>query len=236
MLDGNGLDSRSASGTFGSTGPHGHRARMRTRLLAGPTALADYEILEMLLFFGVSRRDTKPQAKSLINQFGSLAGVLAAGRSELSEAGLPGWAAEAFSLVTEAAQNLSLAEPVERVTLGTMDALERYLDVPSRTRQPAGLAALLLNNRNQLLAECDLGKGDAAAVTKTVLRQALDWHATAVILVRNRGEAAATVTEADRRLFAHLHRAAAALSVVIHDVVVLGRGKWSSLSRGRGPL
>lgn len=209
---------------------------MRTRLLAGPTALADYEILEMLLFFGITRRDTKPQAKGLVNRFGSLAEVLMASPAELSGAGLPDRAADAFNLVAEAAQSLSRAEPVERVTLGTMDALDRYLDVASRTRQPPGMAALLLNNRNQLLAECDLGDGEAAAaVTKAVLGKALECHATAVILVHNRGQAAATVTESDRRLFAHVRRAAATLSVVVHDLIVLGRGEWLSLSRGGGP-
>jgi len=216
------------------TGPQGHRARMRTRLLAGPTALADYEVLEMLLFLGIARRDTKPQAKGLINQFGSLAEVLMAGRPALSGAGLPDRVAEAFGLVAEAAENLARAEPAERVTLATMEALDRYLDVPLRTRQPPGLAALLLNNRNQLLAECGLDEHEPASITKAVLRQALEHHATAVILVRNRGEAAASVTEADRRLFAHVRRAAAALSVVVHDLVVLGRGEWSSLSRGDG--
>jgi hypothetical protein len=56
-----------------STGPQGHRGRMRTRLLSAPDALADYEVLEKLLFFGIPRRDTKPQARSLILQFSSLA-------------------------------------------------------------------------------------------------------------------------------------------------------------------
>ncbi|MHA4801761.1 hypothetical protein, partial [Enterococcus faecium] len=62
-----------ASLPFPSTGPHGHRARMRARLLArGGAGLADYEIIEMLLFLGIPRGDTKPLAKAAINRFGSL--------------------------------------------------------------------------------------------------------------------------------------------------------------------
>ena len=69
---------------FASTGPHGHRQRMRERLLArGPGALADYEVLEMLLFLSIPRRDTKPLAKAAINRFGSLRAVLLASADEI---------------------------------------------------------------------------------------------------------------------------------------------------------
>jgi DNA repair protein RadC len=51
---------------------------MREKLLTrGPDALADYELLEMLLFFATPKGDTKPLAKALINRFGSFARVLA---------------------------------------------------------------------------------------------------------------------------------------------------------------
>ena len=57
---------------------------MREKLLdRGPDALADYELLEMLLFFAMPKGDTKPLAKALINRFGSFAGVLAAPQQEL---------------------------------------------------------------------------------------------------------------------------------------------------------
>ena len=58
--------------------PHyaGHRARLRERLLKDSTALADYEILELLLGYALLRRDTKPLAKELLSRFGSIRGVL----------------------------------------------------------------------------------------------------------------------------------------------------------------
>ena len=61
---------------------HGHRERLRQRLIdKGGEALADYEVLEVLLFAGNPRGDTKPLAKALLARFGSLAAVLAAGRT-----------------------------------------------------------------------------------------------------------------------------------------------------------
>lgn len=215
---------------FSSTGPSGHRGRMRTRLLAGPAALADYEVVEMLLFLGIPRRDTKPQAKDLINRFGSLAGVLSAETAPLRQAGLPPLAIEAFGLVAEAASLLSRTERTERVVLGDWTALERYLDLPARRSQPTGLSALLLNNRNQLLAErrwpAEIG---AEAFGRAMLHVALEQHATAAILVRNHGEAAPGITPADRALHAEVKRAGAALSVLVHDLVAIGAGRWTSL-------
>ncbi len=230
MLGGIQLATSGGTIPFQSTGPIGHRSRMRDRLLAGPAALADYEILEMLLFLGIPRRDTKPQAKGLINRFGSLATVLTAGHRALRTAGLEQRAIEAFDLVAEAAAQLSRADRGERVMLGNWIALERYLDLPARMVQPPAFSALLLNNRNQLLAEHRWQPDvDAATLGREMLRHALERHATAVILLRNQAGALPELTGADRALHRRMERAGAALSVIVHDLVVIGGGDWISL-------
>jgi DNA repair protein RadC len=75
---------------------HGHRERLRTRFMeAGPATLADYELLELLLFFSIEVRDTKDLAKDLLKEFGSLGGVLSADPERLREMpGLPAPSAE----------------------------------------------------------------------------------------------------------------------------------------------
>lgn len=219
---------------FSSTGPYGHRARMRGRLLAAEAALADYEILEMLLFLGIPRKDTKPLAKGLINAFGSLAGTIAADRPALLATGLPASAIAALDIVVEAAGILARPEAIKRKVIADLIALERHLDVAERTSQPPAISALLLNNRNQLLAEPAWGPDIATAdLARELLRQALDQHATATILVRNLGPAPPKITAADRALHTELHQAGMKLAVVVHDLVVLGRGDWVSL-RQRG--
>ena len=139
---------------FGSTGPQGHRGRMRARLLsAGPDSLADYELVEMLLFLGVPRRDTKPFAKGLINRFGDLLRTLSAEPEALAEAGLNADSVRVWGLVQEAGARLARAEAISRPLLNTPERLVEYVDPPRRLTRPAHLAALFLNNRNQLLAE-----------------------------------------------------------------------------------
>jgi DNA repair protein RadC len=198
---------------------------MRGRLLAGAVALADYEILEMVLFLGIPRGDTKPRAKGLLNHFGSLAGLLSAPRPALDEADVPMRAAEAFAMVVEAAQCLAKAERIERVVLSDWDALGRYLDAPARTLRPPASSALLLNNRNQLLGECRFDDpDDPVRVARQLLQHALDRYATAAILVRNGGAMPALVTAPDTAMLAHVRRAAGAVSVAVHDML-LGAGR-----------
>ena len=203
---------------------------MRTRLLASEIALADYEILEMLLFLGIPRRDTKPQAKALINRYGSLAAALTAERHDLRQQGLPPQVIKALDLVAKAAEHLARPEQTERIVLDTRTAPRHHLDLPFRSQQAPGLSALLLNNRNQLISEHRWPPEiDPATLAKEMLRHALDRHATAAILVRNRGNDQPKLTADDRRLHDRLQRAAAALSVTVHDFVVIGRGDWASL-------
>ena len=203
---------------------------MRTRLLANEAALADYEILEMLLFLGIPRRDTKPLAKALVNAFGGLGEALRADRSALLRAGLPEQAAQAFAAVVEAAAVLARPERTDTVVLDGFPAVERHLDLPARARRGPALSALLLDTRNRLLAEPSWpAETEPAVFAAEMLRHALDRHATAAILVCNRGDAAPRISKGDRDLHARLTRDGAALSVAIHDLMVIGRSDWVSL-------
>jgi len=114
---------------FPSTGPHGHRSRMREKLLArGAGALADYELLEMLLFFAQPKGDTKPLAKAVINRFGSFAAVLTAPERELfATPGLGPHSVAAIKLVQASALRLARAEAMELPVLGNWDRLMDYL-------------------------------------------------------------------------------------------------------------
>ena len=202
---------------------------MRTRLLANEAALADYEILEMLLFLGIPRRDTKPLAKALINRFGGLGAALSAAIAEPDRLGLPPEAAAALALVSDSAAHLARPEQRARTTLDGWDALIAHIDPKARADDPPGLSALLLNSRNQLIAEPGWpGTPEPAVFARTMLRQALDQHASAVLLVRH-GAARPKLTAADRALYAEVSRAAAPLTVAVHDLVVTGLGKWISL-------
>ncbi len=202
---------------------------MRGRLLKDPAALADYEILEMLLFLGIPRRDTKPLAKGLIMRFGGLAKALMAGAKPLYEAGVPPRAAEAFKMIADAAEKLTKAEHRDPVMLGDHLALARYLADGARPWRQ-GWSVVLLGTRNQVLAERACDAADAPSVAGQVLREALGRHATAVILVRG-SACSPEVTEADCALFKTIQERAEALSITLYDLIVIGRDRrWCSLT------
>src|SRR3954466_2071340 len=79
-----GLSPPAAADAATPVGAEGHRLRMRRRLLkAGPDSLADHEMLEMILFIALPRRDTKPIARDLLTRFRSFGGVIGAPETEL---------------------------------------------------------------------------------------------------------------------------------------------------------
>ncbi|NHN83063.1 DNA repair protein RadC [Acetobacter musti] len=233
---------------FASTGPTGHRGRMRERVLSrGAAALADYELVEMLLFYGIPRRDTKPLAKSLINRFGSLASVLNASPAALRSAQLNDETITALKLPAVAACRLAEAEARQRPVLGNWDALLGYFDTALDGAVPGQLRILFLDNRNRLL-------GDEAVPTENtgaentgegarrgprieaakILRRALSLHATALIAVRlctTSGQGPARFAPGDEDLARELTRAGALLAVTLHDMIALQGGNWLSLKQ-----
>lgn len=175
---------------FASTGPQGHRDRMRLKLLdRGPDALADYEMLEMLLFYAFRKGDTKPLAKALINRFGSFAGVLAAPQRELLDTpGLGTHSVAALKLVHASALRLAQAEVREQPVLNNWDRLMDYLNAVMARERIEQFRILFLDAKNRLLADEAQARGTVnhtPVYPREIVRRALELHATALILVHN---------------------------------------------------
>lgn len=206
---------------------------MRERLLArGAGTLADYEVLEMLLFLGIPRRDTKPLAKAAINRFGDLAAVLDAPDPALAGLGLGGPCARVLGVVREAARRLALADAVEKPQLNTWDRLSAYLDETLVRRPEAGLRLLLLDGRNRLLGDEAVPGGlDDPGLARAAGERALRLHATALIVVDHRPAGGLDYREADVEAVNRLKERAALLAVLLHDVLIAGGGGRVSLKR-----
>ena len=107
---------------------HGHRQRLRERFLEGGTdALADYELLELVLFRANPRGDVKPLAKKLIDTFGSFADVISADPDRLKQIkGLGDAAVTEFRIVQATAQKLAQGKVMNRPALSSWRALLDY--------------------------------------------------------------------------------------------------------------
>ena len=234
--DTGGDDAGPAAMPFPSTGPHGHRGRMREKLLErGPEALADYELLEMLLFFAFKTGDTKPLAKALINRYGSFAAVLAAPQRQLLDTrGLGPHSVAALKLVQAAALRLAKAEVMERPVLNNWERLVDYLTAALARQDVEQVRVLYLDTRNRLIADEAQGRGTVnhtPVYPREVVGRALELQATALILVHNHPSGDPTPSRADIEMTAEIKAAAAVFGIVLHDHLIIGRGRHLSLRR-----
>ena len=206
---------------------------MRARLLsAGPDALADHEMLEMILFLALPRRDTKPIARALMTRFGSFAAAIAAplqdlrGTEGLGEAGVA-----ALKAVQAAALRLVRAEVMNRPVLDNWDRLMDYLNAVLARERIEQFRVLFLDNRNRLVADEAQARGTVnhtPVYPREVVKRALELQATALILVHNHPSGDPTPSSADLKMTQEVKRAAEALSLLLHDHVVIGNGRWLS--------
>lgn len=221
---------------FPSTGPHGHRGRMREKMLTrGPDALADYELLEMLLFFAIPKGDTKPLAKALINRFGSFAKVLAAPQQDLlNTRGLGPHSVTALKLVQASALRMARAEVMDAPILNKWDLLIDYLKLVMAREQIEQFRVLFLDTRNRLIADEAQARGTVnhtPVYPREVVKRALELHATALILVHNHPSGDPTPSKADLEMTREVKQAGLILSIVLHDHIIIGNGRVFSFRR-----
>lgn len=214
-------------------GADGHRARMRQRLLkAGPDALADHEMLEMILFIALPRRDTKPIARALLARFRSFGGVLGAPEVHLrSIEGLGEAGAAAIKLVQAAALRMMRNEVASQPVLSTWDRLTDYLMAAMSHERIEQFRVLFLDSRNKLLADEIQGRGTinhAPAYPREVVRRCLELNATSVILAHNHPSGEPTPSREDVAMTAEIARAAAGVGIAVHDHIIVGKGKFFS--------
>jgi DNA repair protein RadC len=230
---------------WGTKHYHGHRSRLRERFLdAGAEALADYELLELLLFFAVRVRDTKPLAKELIARFGGLAEVLAAEPARLREiAGFKDdderhFASVLFKLVRDIDVRARLAGLREAPLIGSPEELSDYLASALAHETVEEFHALFLDTRNRLIRDERLGRGTVdhtPLYPREIAKRALELGAVAVILVHNHPSGDPTPSPEDLASTQRVVEALAAVDVAVYDHVVVGRAGQTSF-RERGLL
>jgi DNA repair protein RadC len=209
---------------------------MREKLLQrGPDALADYEMLEMLLFFAMPKGDTKPLAKALVNRFGSFAAVLAAPQQELlATRGLGEHSVAAIKLVQAAALRLSRAEVMDAPVLNNAERLDAYLAGVMSREKVEQFRVLFLDPKNRLIADEVQGRGTVnhtPVYAREVVKRALELHATALILVHNHPSGDPTPSRGDIEMTAEIGKVTTLLGIVLHDHIIVGNGRSFSFRR-----
>ncbi|MFD0987599.1 RadC family protein [Methyloligella solikamskensis] len=210
--------------------PHylGHRQRLRQRFReAGPDALPDYELLEMILFRAKARQDTKPLAKALLTRFGSFAEVINAPEELLREIpGLGDAAVTEIKLVRAAALRVMRAEVLNKPVLNSWSQLLDYCRAAMGFEAKEQFRILFLDKRNQVIADevQQTGTVDHTPVyVREVVKRALELSATAMVLVHNHPSGDPTPSRADIEMTKQIDQAAKNLGILVHDHIIVGR-------------
>ena len=207
---------------------HGHRERLRGRFReAGPEALSDYELLELLLFRAQPRRDVKPLAKTLLETFGSFAEVISAPEKRLAQVKGLGEAGIAELKIVQAAASRFLRGAVKkRPALSSSASVLDYCRSAQAFAEREEFRILFLDKRNQLIADevQQTGTVDHTPVyPREVVKRALELSATAIILVHNHPSGDPTPSHADIQMTKQIVAVAGPLGIAVHDHLIVGK-------------
>jgi DNA repair protein RadC len=207
---------------------HGHRDRLRERFMnGGPDALPDYELLELILFMAIPRRDIKPLAKELILKFGNLAGVLNAPMAELEKfAGLPENALVALKAVQAAGHRMLKQEVMNRPVVNSWSRLMEYCQATMAHETKEHFRILFLNKKNELIADeiQQSGTVDHTPVyPREVIKRALELDATAVILCHNHPGGDPSPSQDDIAMTNAIVEAATPMNIIVHDHLIVSK-------------
>ena len=211
----------------------GHRARLRERFLrGGADALPDYELLELLLFQAMPRRDTKPLAKRLLRKFKSFANVIAAEPRALTEvAGVGESVVAALKTVEAAALRLAREEVMDQPVLSSWNKLLAYCRAGMSREKTERFRVLFLNRQNELIADEVQQKGTVdhtPVYPREVVKRALELGATAIIMVHNHPSGDPTPSQADIQMTKEVRDAGLRLGIQLHDHLIMSRAGHAS--------
>ncbi len=220
--------------TDGAHDSAGHRARLRARLLAGGgDALHDHELIECLLMFGIPRIDTKPLAKALLREFGSIGAVLTAEPDALMRVkGIGERAAAALRIAHATALALLKEKAFDQPILASWQALLDYLRADMAWLGIERVRVLHLNSRNMLIRDEVISEGSidqAAVYVREVIRRAIDLGSAALILVHNHPGGDPQPSRADIQLTRDIIEGGRRLGIAVHDHVIVAADGHSSM-------
>lgn len=212
---------------------HGHRDRLRARFVEnGAESLQDYELIELILFMAIPRKDVKPLAKNLLDIFQGLPGLMNADMTELTRInGISDNTAIALKAITETAHRSMKRDMMGKPILNTWSRLIEYCHATMGHEKNEQFRVLFLNKKNELIADEIQGRGTVdhtPAYPREIVKRALELGATALILAHNHPSGDPSPSQADVLMTGEIIRAAEPLGIEVHDHLIISRTKHSS--------
>ncbi len=212
---------------------HGHRERLRERFVkGGESSMADYELLELLLFLAIPRKDVKPLAKDLIATFGSFSDVFNAPIQALTKVkGISETTAIMLKVVQASSHKMLQDQVINKNVISSWQALLDYCTAVMGIASKEQFRVLFLNKKNHLIADEVQQEGTidhTPVYPREVIKRALELHATAIILVHNHPSGDPTPSQADIDMTNEIIQAGKTLGIIVHDHLIISRNNYTS--------
>jgi DNA repair protein RadC len=212
----------------------GHRQRLKDRFVnGGPESLPDYELLELVLFSAIPRRDTKPVAKRLLERFGSFAEVINAPPNRLMEVEGVGMAAVTqLKIIRASALRLMRIGIMQKPVLASWNTVLDYCRAAMGFEDREQFRILFLDKKNRLIADEVQQEGtvdNTPVYIREIVKRALELSACAIVLVHNHPSGDPAPSRADIDMTRQIVEAAKPLGIAIHDHIIVGRQGHASL-------
>ncbi len=215
--------------------PHylGHRQRLRDKLLNnGSEALADYELLELVLSIAIPRRDVKPFAKELINTFKTFGGVITANQSDLKQVKGVGDTVIATLKIIEASQIKTLKDKIENTSIiSSWTELIDYCKLNIGNKDTEEFHILYLNTKCHLIKDETHSTGTintSSVYPREILKEVLKIGATSIIIVHNHPTGDTTPSKADIQITNKIKETLKTIDVSLHDHLIVAKGNYIS--------
>lgn len=217
---------------------HGHRRRLKEKLLRDARSLADYEVLELLLAMVLPRRDTKPLAKELIERFGSLKEAVMAHPDQLDGVkGIGDGVKSQWVLVQELFARLAESSARRGEVLTSPARVAEMAMARIGNRNTEEFWAAFLDNKNRIIAWEQVSKGtvDGTPVfPREIAATALKHEASGIILAHNHPGGDPNPSTEDITVTRQVKQAVEALSIrVLDHLVVTDADYYSFNDHGR---
>ncbi len=195
----------------------------------GARAVPDYELLELLLFRSIPRRDVKPLARELLDVFGDFNRVITASPERLADIkGIGDAVITDLKIVEATAHRMARAKVMQRHVLSSWDALLDYCHTVMSHRETEQFRVLFLDRKNVLIADEEQAQGTVDHVPvypREVAKRALELNASALIIVHNHPSGDPTPSQADIAMTHRIHQALEPLGIALHDHLIIGQSK-----------
>ncbi len=205
----------------------GHRKRLKDKFLEHPDSMLEYELLELILFYAIPRKDVKTLAKTLLNDFGSLTKLFNANKLELLKYdNITENTYTLLKLIKKSHSFLLLKEIKNKHIITNWSDVLDYCYSELAFEKNEFIKILYLNSKNYVIKEETLQEGTINYVNinlREIIKKNLEIGAMSFILIHNHPSGDFNPSREDIEITLKLAKIGANLNITLHDHIIISK-------------